>query len=257
MSDSFVAPRPTPPDKALLDTAHKTVDRLFGQLDWGVLADVYCDEGGEAYWAVHRGPARRSGVELGRAAVERLAPGGTSLWVGAGVAEIGVLVFEAIVRERQVVACNLRGAECEVLNHALRAVGLADRLTVDAVDATTEAAAVAEDRSIDHLGMISVLTDPERFPQLAGVTYGRTHPLFVDTEALVDERERAKGEARAWLGALSLPAVVTTSVEEVAWVMDWAGERVRVDADDDTVESAVVGDPVGFLYLQEAGGKVE
>jgi hypothetical protein len=244
--------RPPAPDAALLDRAHKTVDRLFGQLDWKVLGDVYCEEGGDAFWAVHRGPARRAGIAWGRAATERLTPGGRSLWIGAGVAELAALVFEVVVRDRTVVASNLRAAECEVLDAALAAVGLGDRLRVRPVAGGRDVLTEAGIEAVDHLGMVSVLTDPERFPQLAGVTYGRIAPVLLDLERFADERELARREVAEWLGCLTVPGIVTTSVEEVSWILDAARERWRVDADEEVFESEVVGDPVGFLYLQSA-----
>ena len=238
-------------DQAKVDSAHRQVDRLFGALDWEALAEIYCDEGGDAFWAVRRGPARRQGIAWGLGAARWLKPGGASFWVGPGVAELGPLVCEVLVLDRRVRAVNRRQRECEVLDAALSKVGLADRLRFEPGDAAE--AARAATATFDHLGLVSVLTDPETFPELSGVGYGRIHPVHIDPERLVRERDAARALAAACLGVLRVPGTVTTSVEEVAWVMEWAERRggLAIDASEEVFESAVVGDPVGFLAVKE------
>ena len=145
------------------------------------------------------------------------------------------------------VATNLREVECNVLNDAFGQAGVGDRLRIESVDATTK----VEDGNYDHIGMVSVLTDPETFPQLSGVSYGRLHPVFVDVEAFAAERERARGLAASCLSGLSVPGLITTTFEEVAWVMEWAEKRgdLEVQADERSVDSEIVGDPIGFLAV--------
>ncbi len=94
---------------------------------------------------------------------------GRSLYVGAGVAELPALIMETAERGRAVEPYNLRRTEVAVLNRACRSIPL----TFHAVDA-----ARAKGR-FDHLWMVSVLNDPERFPSsLASVLWAKqsAHP---------------------------------------------------------------------------------
>jgi hypothetical protein len=226
-------------------------EKLFERLDWAGLGDVYCDEGGEAFWDEHRDPALAFGLRWAEALERRLGSGGgSSLYVGAAVAELPALLFEARELGRFVVATNLRATECELVNAGLRAVGVGpDELRLQPVDARAR----VDEGPFDHLGFVSVLTDPERFPTLSGVAYGRLPPVLLDTDTFERERAEALDLVVAVCGALSLPALVTTTSEEVPWIMRWAGDRgAVVEADDETVESAVVGDPFGFLMVSES-----
>ena len=85
---------------------------------------IYCNEGGDAFWTVHRGPARRLGCEWADALGPRLTPGGRSLYVGAGVAELPAMLHETLDLGRTVVAANLRGEEIEILKAGMRSVGI-------------------------------------------------------------------------------------------------------------------------------------
>jgi hypothetical protein len=49
---------------------------------------------------------------------------------------------------------------------------------------------------------------------------------------------------------LRRPGWITTSAEEVAWFLEQAeAVGARYEADDDLLETAVVGDPVGFVRV--------
>ena len=64
------------------------IKRVYQSLDYGTLATIYCDEGGDAFWHDRRGPCERLGVKLATVLTDRLESGGRSLYIGAGVAEI-------------------------------------------------------------------------------------------------------------------------------------------------------------------------
>jgi hypothetical protein len=178
--------------------------------------------------------------------LRRLPSGGASLWVGAGVAELPVLLAETMLHGRTVVAANLREAECALLNAGLQAAAPEVALRYVAADA----AVVAPGTPFDHLGCISVFTDPERWPMLSGVAYGRIAPVQVDVERFVAERDEARAVAQGLFARLQRPGLVTTSAEEVAWFLETAAAvGATIDAADDLVETAVVGDPVGFLTV--------
>ena len=49
----------------------RVLRHLFRALDWRALGDVYCDEGGEAFWAEHRGKALRLGLRWADALLPR------------------------------------------------------------------------------------------------------------------------------------------------------------------------------------------
>jgi hypothetical protein len=141
----------------------------------------------------------------------------------------------------------LRQRECEVLNAGLKAGAPDLPLRFLAEDART----AASGRTFGHLGCISVFTDPETWPLLSDVAYGRIAPVQIDVERFVEEREEARQLAAGLFARLARPAVVTTTAEEVAWFLEPAAAAgTTVDASDDLVETAVVGDPVGFLTIR-------
>ena len=95
-------PVPTPESVALLE-------RIFAGLDYGRLGPIYCEEGGDEFWRAHRQPAFDQGLEWARSLGGRLSSG-TSLYVGAGVAELPALVTEVVDLGRTVRVATLNGA---------------------------------------------------------------------------------------------------------------------------------------------------
>lgn len=224
----------------------KTARAVLDRLDWRALGEVYFHWGGEQFWAERRPRVLECGVELGRRLAREVSRGGSSLWVGAGVAELPVLLGEVMLLERTVVATNLRARECELLDAGLAAAapGVALRFVPE------DARAAAPGRTFDHLGCISVFTDPETWPLLSDVAYGRIAPVQIDVEQFVAERAVARAIAQGVFARLHRPGLVTTTVEEVAWFLEQAAAaNAQIDATDDLVETAVVGDPVGFLRV--------
>ena len=95
-----------------------------------------------------------------------------------------------------------------------------------------------------------MFTDPETWPVVSGVAYGRLHPVQLDLEQFAAERAQVRELATSLLALLEQDACITTTAEEVAWFLDLADESGRtMEATDDLIETAVVGDPVGFLLL--------
>ena len=99
----------------------KLTRRVFEAADWRALGEVYFHEGGEQHWADRRKLVVELGVQLARRLALQVPRGGASLWVGAGVAELPVLLAEVTVLGREVLACNLIQDECDLLNAALEA----------------------------------------------------------------------------------------------------------------------------------------
>lgn len=220
--------------------------RVFEAADWRALGEVYFHEDGERHWADRRKLVVELGVQLARRLALQVPRGGASLWVGAGVAELPVLLAEATVLGREVLAANLIQGECDLLNAALAASapGVPLRYEVGAAEE------LAGDRSFDHLGCISVFTDPERWPCLSGVSYGRLPPVQLDVDAFVAERDAARALTASVFDRLARPGCITTSAEEVSWFLEQCEARgLEVDPSEDLIETAVVGDPVGFLRV--------
>ena len=224
------------------------IDRIMAALDYGALGEIYCDDGGDAFWKDRREPVVELGLAWADELSRRLAGDGNSLYVGAGVAEIPVLATELCDLGRECVATTLRERECEVLNAAFERAAAPAELRLHCGDAA-EVGAVG----FDHLALVSVLDDPETFPWVSHVTYGRAAPWSFDVEGFAAERDRVRALVRALLGKLQLPSIVTTTCEEVPWLLEAAEARGwEVATDDKMVETALVGDPLGFLTMREA-----
>jgi hypothetical protein len=218
----------------------RTIRRIFESLDYSTLGRVYCDTGGDAFWKAKRGPCRRLGIELAEALMARLKPGGRSLYVGAGVVELPMLAMETLELGREVTAYNLRADEVAVLNQACK--GLPFEFT--AADGGT-----ARGR-FNHLWIVSVLNDPERFPNLAALSYNRANPLTFNPANFAVERRIVRNLADRCLRKLQLPALVTTSAEELIWIAEWCHRRaIPYRVGDERYPTATVGDPVCFVRI--------
>jgi hypothetical protein len=228
--------------KPLHSATNRAIARIFDRLDYASLGPIYCDEGGEAFWEERRGPCQDLGTSLALVLLSRLAPKGRSLYVGAGVAEIPALVVETMELRREVIACNLRTQEVVLLNQAC--AGMPFSFT-----AQDSRAAPGE---FDHVWMVSVLNDPECFPELSALSSGRANPVTFDPAAFTRERAAVSALAAGCLDKLARPGLVTTSVEEIPWVTDWCDQRrVPYVVEDEDYPTALVGDPVCFIRITE------
>lgn len=224
----------------------KLTKKVFEKIDWATLGEIYFHEDGERHWAERRKLVVELGGQLARRLARHAKPGGMSLWAGAGVAELPVMLAEVLLLDRTVVAANLLAQECDVLNAALAEAAPQVALRYEDGDARE----VAGDQAFDHLGCVSLFTDPETWPVVSGVAYGRLHPVQLDLEQFAAERAQVRELATSLLALLEQDACITTTAEEVAWFLDLADESGRtMEATDDLIETAVVGDPVGFLLL--------
>lgn len=224
----------------LQPSTRAAISTIFRRLDYRALGRIYCDEGGDAFWRAKKGPCRRLGIALAEALRTRLRAGGRSLYVGAGVAELPVLAMETMELGRTVTACNLRADEVAVLNQACH----------DAPFRFVHQDAGEVDGSFDHLWIVSVLNDPERFPTLSALSYGRANPVLFDVAAFVKERETVVTLADRCLNKLQLPGLVTTSVEEINWITDWCLKRnIACVVEPKSYPTAVVEDPVCLIRV--------
>ncbi|MGB3394831.1 MAG: hypothetical protein WBB60_00150 [Nitrospira sp.] len=213
---------------------------IFACLDYARLGPIYCDEGGDEFWAAKRGLCQRLGLKLAKALVSRLRSGGASLYVGAGVAEIPLLAMETLDLRRRAVACNLRKQEVLILNRAC--VGFPIRFE-------HRDAGSVKDR-VDHLWLVSVLNDPERFPELSALSYGRANPVTFDARKFLPQQRAVATLVDRCLSRLMSPGLVTTTVEEAVWVAEWCHRRgIRYRIDRQTFASPTVGDPICLMRL--------
>ena len=216
------------------------IDRIFDSLDYHALGAIYCDEGGDAFWEERRGPCQELGIKLAAVLRDRLRPGGRSLYVGAGVAELPPLVMETAELHRTVAAYNLRADEVAVLNRACAGLPL----EFQATDARGAAG------PFDHLWIVSVLNDPECFPELGALSSGRADPVTFDPTAFAVERQAVLALAAGCMAKVARPALVTTSVEEITWITDWCERQgVPYVVEDEDYPTAIVEDQTCFIRI--------
>lgn len=212
----------------------------YAKLDYKMLGAIYCYEGGDEFWRAKKKPCQRLGVRIAEALVKKLPSGGRSLYVGAGVAELPVLLAEAMELQRQVEPYNLRRPEVTALNRACHG-------TPVKFYATTAEKAKGP---FDHLWIVSVLNDPERFPDLSPLSYGNANPVTFNSARFERQRRIVRMIVNRCMPKLSLPGLVTTSTEEVVWIADWCHRhRIPYRVDRKQYPTALVGDPICFIKV--------
>jgi hypothetical protein len=226
--------------RAISRATKAVVAELFDRLDYKILGDVYCYEGGDEFWHAKRKPCQRLGLAIGDALLQRLLPGGRSLYVGAGVAELPPLLTEVYESQREVTPYNLRRAEVVSLNRACRSLPL-KYLARDAASAKGR---------FDHLWMVSVLNDPERFPHLSPLSYGNVDPVSFNPVQFQRERRIVQALVNRCMPKLRLPGLVTTTTEEVRWIAEWCHRHhVPYLVERKQYATALVGDPICFIRV--------
>jgi hypothetical protein len=231
--------------KDLHNSTRHVIVSVFDHLDYQKLGPIYCYEGGDEFWKAKRKPCERLGINLSRALLRKLPRGGRSLYVGAGVAELPVLLAEAIELTRQVEPYNLRRSEVAVLNRAC--VGTPVKFY-----ATTAEKAKG---MFDHLWIVSVLNDPERFPDLSPLSYGNANPVTFSPARFERQRRIVRSIVDRCMPKLSLPGWVTTSTEEVVWIADWCHRHgTPYHVEQRQYPTALVGDPICFIQVGQGAG---
>lgn len=224
----------------LAPATNRLVTDVYDRLDYGALGPVYCYEGGDEFWRAKRGPCVRLGSQVAALLKKKLKRNGRSLYVGAGVAELPPLIMETVELGRTAEPHNLRNTEVAALNRACRAIPL----MFHAVDA-----AKAKGR-FDHLWMVSVLNDPERFPNLSPLSYGQGNPLTLDPVRFAKERRIVRALVARCMGKLTSQGLVTTTTEEVIWIAEWCHQHgVAYQVGKRYYPTALVGDPICFIKI--------
>ena len=227
-------------EKKKLPSDNPALKPIFSKLDYKKLGSIYCDEGGEAFWKDRKIPCQKLGARIAQFLLQRLPPTGCSLYMGAGVAEIPILCSETSNTQRSAQAYNLRSHEVHILNQACS--GLPFSFT--AGDAQLASG------SFDHLWAVSVLNDPECFPEVSAISYGRANPASVNIEKFSQERERIRCLVNSCMKKLTRSGLVTTSVEEIGWFTEWCDSQVvGYEIIEQTFPTAIVGDPVCFIRV--------
>lgn len=211
------------PDGDKVERFGATLAALDAEVDWDAVAAVYCDGDAAGFFdEERRGAVLDAGLKLAADLGEELAPGGRSLYVGAAVAELAPMLFEAILLERRVVWKALRSAEMDELTRALQAITVPGNPALPVP--RTERWVGRELGRCDHVWMTSVLTDPEAFPALHDALYRRQGTAeAVGGGHPKEERRRARELVEEALAASGEGALITTSDEELP-IWDAAAE---------------------------------
>lgn len=221
---------------------------LEREIDWPLLERLYCWDAGEAFFAPQQRAANLdAAVAIAAALGERLAElpddgPGRSLYVGAAVAELAPMLCEVLVLGRAVRAVNLPGPEADELNRALAAAEVALRVEFE-----------PEAGPVDHLWVVSVLTDPEAFPALHDALYERTGRGATGRGDLASERAQAAALARDWAAALVPNALLSTTDEELPLLEEALAERgLAIRVPEVARLSPIVGDRVRHCRVRPA-----
>ena len=235
-------PRQSTRTPRLARTTIQQITQTYEALDYKALGPIYCDEGGDAFWEDRRGPCQKMGSAIAKALKALLPPEGRSLYVGAGVPEIPVLFMEHLELNRTVCPYNLRQGEVDILNKAEGKTGI--HFYCGSAESATG--------NFDHLWIVSVLNDPEEFPNLSVLfSYGRADPLAFNTTAFSTERETGIRLFENCMAKLTKPGWLTTSVEELPWVEHWCDiHQQPYQIEEATYPTALAGDPVCFIRIE-------
>ena len=222
-----------------LATKH-LITHILTQLDYVALGNIYCDDRGDAFWKNRKRPCQQLGTRIASSLRQRLAPNGRSLYVGAGVAELPMLIMETTELHRSIAAHNLRKDEVVILNKTCAE----QPFTFLATNALH-----AQGR-FDHLWLVSVLNDPECYPETSALSYGRATPFTFNPDIFKKEQRLLRRLVHLCLSTLTMPGLVTTSVEEIPWITAWCLENdVSFHIENKTYPTAIVGDPLCFIHL--------
>ncbi|MCP5022859.1 MAG: hypothetical protein GY930_13935 [bacterium] len=199
----------------------------YTRLDWYKLGSEYCFEGGENFFSDEALEAiQDAGLHIASDMGEKLArfESKDSLYVGPGVAELVMMLFETLVLGRRVTAVTLPGIEPDEVNRIW--TGLAKEHKTTLPKFQTRALRIAEEPTCSHLWFGSVVTDPESFPALHDRLYKRQDTReAIGGGNLTKETRRAEelvGTAMTWM---LVPSVITTSQEELVFFQQMIESR--------------------------------
>lgn len=221
---------------------------LFEELNWPLLGESYCSEGGELFFDEQRRAdildvGLRCAADLGEAFEQLASARAASLYVGASAAELAPMLFEVLVAGRTVDARNIPGPETNEINRALAVIEERNsvrlpRLNPEPIDASPG--------TFDHVWLVGVLTDPDAFPALHDELYERHGtPAATGRGEFTHDRTLAVALIERALASVAKPFLWTTSDEELSLTSGPLGAAgAGLEALDLGWISPVVGDHV-------------
>lgn len=202
---------------------------LLAELNWSLLEAHYCEGDSSGFFGAEAIDALAdASLKFASDLLECLPRGGRSLYVGAGVAELAMILAESLLLEREICAVRLADAETEELNRALAVVEQGAGEGVRLPRLSTELLVDLVLEPSDHLWFVSVATDPQAFPALHALAYNRHRP---PRRAIEADREAALGLMEDAMAHLDPRAQVRTSEDErelvdaaaehLGWALRW------------------------------------
>lgn len=217
---------------------------IQSELDWERLGRAYCEGDGTDFFDDE---LRERWLDVGLRIADTLSRhlshgSGRSVYVGAALAEVPIMLVESIVLGREVVWINLPCDEIEELERVMRLV--AERFEIALPMPSLAALESLPRASFDHVWMVSVLTDPDHFPALHDELYERRGTeLATARGTLSSDRERAEGLAHTAIELVIDGGLFSTTTEELTVLSPLCisrGRRMRSVVGD--LETAIVGD---------------
>jgi len=240
-----------------VDDRHQLFGAVLGsiqaELDWERLGRAYCEGDGTDFFDDElRERWLDVGLQIADLLARHLSHGsGRSVYVGAALAEVPIMLVESIVLGREVVWVNVACDEIEELERVVRLV--AERFEFALPLPSLAPLESLPRASFDHVWMVSVLTDPDHFPALHDELYERRGTeLATARGTLSADRERAERLAIAAIELAANGAVFTTTTDELTVVKPASSSRGRVlESIVTKLETAIVGDK---LAVHRCGG---
>lgn len=244
----MAAPDVSAPDPRAAERLAAAWAELEAELDWPQLGACYCEGDARDFFDTERrAQVLDTGLALADDVVARLSLGGPgrSLYVGAAVAELPLLLVERLVLGRELRWHLLPGRERDELARALTRVG--ERLGLDLPRPDPRPLERAAPAPCDHLWMVSVLTDPDVFPALHDELYERAGtPQATGRGDLLVERAAAHALLDALLAHAAPGALLSTTTDEWPLVHERLGHEAPFALGP---LSALVADRIAFANL--------
>ena len=225
---------------------------LVAELDWALLGRTYCEGDGSSFFdEALLEQVLDTGLDLvdGLAAALPRAGAARSVYVGAAVAELPLLLGEVLVMGREVHWLNLPGPEVVELRRGLQVVGA--KLGVRLPQPETHNLTHVPDASCDHVWLASVLTDPDAFPALHDRLYERVGgALATGRGDAAADLARAEQLVREVLAKATRPALLSTTDEELELIVPIARTLgLQLSVPTTGTLSAIVGDTLRYVRV--------
>lgn len=202
-----------------LETFAAALGAVEGELDWAEIGRTYCEgDGSDFFERGLRERVRDTALLFADDLANALGGShGASLYIGAAVAELPLILADHLVLGRAISWVNLDSIETRELARAIELVGERMHLALPRPHASYLASLTPA--SFDHIWLVSVLTDPDHFPALHDELYERTGTHEATGRGSLDDERRRAGELidRA-LDCAASPCVLSTTEEELTLI---------------------------------------